>query len=69
MTKINLNHFEEALYEAAAVIREEFRSAIAECDDIDEACLAIREELRVSKPDFIKIIAYALAGEVLRGTR
>ena len=69
MKNINLTPFEETLDETITVIREDFRSVIADYADADEVCLAIREELRVKDVDFIKIIALALAGEVARGTR
>lgn len=59
--------FEDTIDESLAVIHEDFAHLLNDCRDVEDVILRIREEIKQEKPDFIKIVALGLSGEVLIG--
>ena len=66
MTTLSWTPFDEMLDEALTVIREEFSELLKSCKTHDEVVCGVQEELDSREPDFTKIIAFCLIGEVLR---
>jgi hypothetical protein len=67
MTIFDADIFETTVDEALTVLHENFTHLLFECGDEGEVYLRIRDEIKSRKPDYLKIVALGLVGEVIRG--
>ena len=67
MTIYDSDIFETTVDEALTVLHEDFAHLLFACRDETDVLLRIRDETKSKKPDFLKLVALGLVGEVLRG--
>jgi hypothetical protein len=67
MATYDADIFETTVDEALTVLHEDFSTLLFDCCDQQEVLIRIRDEIKRQQPDFLKVVALGLVGEVIRG--